>query len=167
MWLLESERLKFRLMRLDDLDALMKMFTDPETMKYYSGLREREETLRWIEKNRKSYRTRGIGKWAVVHKETGELAGHVGLVPQEVEGEDEVEVAYMIRRDLWGQGLASEAAIAVRDFGFRRKKFERLISLINPENAASIRVARKIGMAFEKTVVKWEMDISVYSMTRK
>ena len=154
-------------MRLDDLDVLMNMFTDTETMKYYSRLRERDETLRWIKINRESYRRRGIGKWVVVLKDTGRFAGHVGLVPQKVEGNDEVEVAYMIRRDLWGRGLASEAAFAVRDFGFRRKRLGRLVSLINPGNIASIRVAEKIGMTFERTVVKWEMTIALYSMTRR
>jgi len=65
---------------------------------------------------------------------------------QEVDGVEEVEIGYHIRRDLWGQGLATEAAQACRDYGFSQLGFDKLISLINPANIASRRVAEKNGM---------------------
>src|SRR5205807_7864742 len=76
--------------------------------------------------------------------------GFCGLVSQSVEGVEEVEVGYMLDKAYWGRGLATEAARASRDYGFERLGLRRLISLINPENAASLRVAEKNGMRYER-----------------
>ena len=70
---------------------------------------------------------------------TGELIGDCGLVRQTVDGTDEIEIGYHVRRDQWGHGYASEAARACRDYGFANLKVDKLISLIRPENIASPR----------------------------
>jgi RimJ/RimL family protein N-acetyltransferase len=88
----------------------------------------------------------------MVLKETGELVGDCGLIRQELDRTVEVEIGYHVRRDLWGRGMAPEAAAACRDYGFEMLRAKRLISLIRPENLASRRVAEKIGLALWKTV---------------
>jgi [ribosomal protein S5]-alanine N-acetyltransferase len=75
-----------------------------------------------------------------------------GIILQQVEGESLYEIGYHLRRDFWGQGLATEAAIACRDWAFANLKTDRLISLIRPENLPSRRVAERNGMTIWKEV---------------
>jgi RimJ/RimL family protein N-acetyltransferase len=71
-----------------------------------------------------------------------------------------------VRRDLWGQGLATEAARICRDYGFARLSVDRLISLIRPENLASRRVAEKNGMVVWKEVVRVGVPHLVYAVRK-
>jgi len=100
----------------------------------------------------------------MVLKSSGELVGDCGLVQQEVIGEELVEIGYHVRRDLWGNGLATEAARACRDFGFSQLGFERLISLIRPENQPSRRVAEKTGMTVWKETMWRGIPHLVYAV---
>ena len=97
---------------------------------------------------------------------TGELIGDCGLIRQNVDGVDEIEIGYHARRDLWGQGYASEAAQACRDHGFANLAVGRLISLIRPENLASRRVAEKNGMTIWKEVTRANLLHYVYAIRR-
>jgi [ribosomal protein S5]-alanine N-acetyltransferase len=99
-----------------------------------------------------SYAERGHGLWAMTLKGAEQVIGDCGLIAQEVEGVEETEIGYHIRRDFWGQGLATEAARACRDYGFERLGRSRLISMIRPENFPSRRVAEKNGMRIEREV---------------
>jgi [ribosomal protein S5]-alanine N-acetyltransferase len=102
----------------------------------------------------------------MILKSTCELIGDCGLVRQSVDGIDEIELGYHVRRDLWGQGYASEAARACRDYGFENLKVDRLISLIRPENLASRRVAEKNGMTIWKEVTSADLLHYVYAIKR-
>ena len=90
-----------------------------------------------------------LGLWATILKETGQFIGRCGLLPWTIDGQDEVEVAYLIDKALWGQGLGTEAARGIRDYALDKLGLTRLVCLIDKSNLASIRVAEKIGMAFE------------------
>jgi [ribosomal protein S5]-alanine N-acetyltransferase len=96
-----------------------------------------------------------------------ELIGDCGLTVQTVDGANEVEIGYHIHRDWWGQGLATEAAVACRDFGFERLLVERLISLIRPQNLPSRRVAEKTGMTLWKELPWRDLPHLVYAIRRK
>ena len=87
--------------------------------------------------------------WATIYKETGEFIGRCGLTPMDIEGHEEIEVGYMLAKEYWGQGLATEAAKAILEYGSNQVGLSRLICVINPENQASSRVALKIGMTLE------------------
>ena len=91
-----------------------------------------------------------LGLWATIHKETGRFIGRCGLLPWTIDGQDEVEVAYLLAKEYWGQGLGTEAARAIADYAFEQLHLSRLICLIDRDNQASLKVARNIGMAFEK-----------------
>jgi ribosomal-protein-alanine N-acetyltransferase len=167
MPILETSRLLLREFRPHDVNALARVLSDPETMRFYPaplGIAGVEE---WILYNRNRYRDHGHGLWAMILKSKGELVGDCGLTVQEVEGANEIEIGYHVRRDLWGQGLATEAACACRDFGFARLPVERLISLIRPENMASRRVAEKNGMTVWKEVLWRNLPHLVYAIRRK
>jgi ribosomal-protein-alanine N-acetyltransferase len=163
---LETERLLLREFVTEDIDALAAVISDPETMRFYPEPRDRAGVESWIERNRRRYQDDGHGLWAMILKSSGEVVGDCGLTRQTVEGVDEIEIGYHLRRDLWGRGLAPEAAAACRDYGFERLGVERLISLIRPENLPSRRVAEKVGLSLWKEVMWRALPHCVYVIRR-
>ena len=153
---LQTARLLLREFTPLDADALTLVLSDPETMRYYPAPYDRASVERWIERNRQRYQND-------VHK----IIGDCGIILQEVEGERLYEIGYHLRRDFWGQGLATEAAIACRDWAFAHLKAERLISLIRPENLPSCRVAERTGMTVWKEVNWRGLPHYVYSVEKE
>ena len=163
---LETSRLVLRRLTLGDVDNLLGIFSDPEAMRHYPATKGREETVEWINWNLGSYRDHGFGLWAVIRKDTGAFAGQCGLVMQRnVDGRDEVEIGYSFLRGQWNCGFATEAAIACRDAAFADLKLNHVVSLIDPANHASRRVAEKVGMSCEKEIDRWGKRIQVYGMS--
>jgi [ribosomal protein S5]-alanine N-acetyltransferase len=163
---LQTHRLLLREFEAADVDALAAVLSDAQTMAYYPAPFDRAGVVDWIKRNRARYRQDGHGLWAMTLKSTGELIGDCGLVRQSVDGADEIEIGYHVRRDLWGQGHASDAARAWRDYGFATLNAGRLISLVRPENLASCRVAEKTGMTVWKEVIKTNLLHYVYATSR-
>ncbi len=150
--ILETNRLLLRHQVIQDLDELWALYCDPQITKYIPDApRTREEAKEELEWHMHGHpRFPELGLWATIYKATGKFIGRCGLLPWTIDGQNEVEVAYTISRDYWGQGLATEAAQAILSYGFEKLGFTRLISIIDPENTASQKVAKKIGMKFEK-----------------
>src|SRR5215213_8260036 len=163
---LETERMVLRRMDTSDVDDLMGIFADPVAMRHYPATKTRAEAEEWVRWTLGSYRAHGFGLWVAVLKDTGEFAGQCGLTVQKVEGKDEVEIGYLFLRRFWGRGLATEAARAARDHGFHALGHERLVSLIDPGNLASRRVAEKVGLTMEREVEKWRKRICVYAIRK-
>jgi RimJ/RimL family protein N-acetyltransferase len=165
MIIAETERLILREFTLDDLDDMAALFADPEVMRFSLGTKSREQTERWIKGCQEDYSPErwGFGLWAVVLKEGGDLIGFCGLSRfDDIDGRPEVEVGYRLARRFWGQGFATEAALATRDCAFQTLGLTRLISIIEPANSASVRVAEKIGMTCEKQLIKWDRSVEIY-----
>jgi len=152
MKILETKRLLLRHPVLEDLDAYYALYRDPEMRRYFPDgaltLEETHEEVEWYLNGHPHHPK--LGLWATIYKETGQFIGRCGLLPWVIDGQDEVEIAYMIAKDFWGQGLGTEAAAGIRDYALKQLGFTRLICLIDEDNQASIRVAEKIGMDFEK-----------------
>ena len=164
--MLETERMVLRRMEMSDVDDLMGIFSDPVAMRYYPGTKSRREAEDWVRRMLASYRDNGFGLWAAILKDSDEFAGQCGLTVQEVEGEEEVEIGYLFLRQFWGRGLATEAARASRDHGFHTLGYKRLVSLIDPRNLPSRRVAERVGLTLEKEVWKWNKKICVYAISK-
>jgi [ribosomal protein S5]-alanine N-acetyltransferase len=164
--ILETERLLLRKYTLCDLDSLAPILSDPVAMQFYPAALDREGAQGWIERNLKRYQENGFGKWAMVLKASGEFIGDCGCVVQEVEGKNEIEVGYLVRRDLRGNGYATEAARACIEYAFVQLGADRVISMIRPENQRSRRVAEKNGMNCEQTVFWRGYDHCVYARKR-
>ncbi len=161
--ILETERLFLRLHAAEDADALEAILGDAVAMEFYPAALDRRGVEEWITRNVERYRRDGFAKWAMVAKASGDLVGSCGCVLQDVEGRDEIEVGYNVRRDLWGRGYATEAARACIDYGFARLGARRVVSMIRPENVRSIRVAEKNGMVREKIVFWRGYDHCIYA----
>ena len=164
MQVLESARLMLRHFEPGDLGALAALYGDPEIRRYYpDGVRTIDETREELEWFRNGHPDRPeLGLWAAIHKPTARLVGRCGLLPWTLDGSDEVEVAYLIDKTLWGQGLATEAAVAIARHAHRRLGLPRLVCLILPGNAASRRVAEKIGMRHERQLGTEHGHASLY-----
>ncbi len=149
-----------------DIPALLTVFGDAEVMRYYPGPLDEVQMKAWVDWNQRRYDAFGYGLWALILLSTGELIGDCGLINQVVEGVREVEIGYHVRRDLWGQGLATEAASACRDYGFDALRTPRLLSLIHPQNLASRRVAEKVGLTLSREV-RWNNKVTcIYAIER-
>ena len=154
MIILETPRLAFRHFTEADLPELAALYADPDVRRYFpSGtlsLAETREELDWhLRAARDGER---LGLWATVCRDTGALIGRCGLIAWTIDGRPEVEVAYLIARQHWGQGLGTEAAGALVSHGFDVLGRDRLIALIDKDNAASRRTAAKAGLHFERQV---------------
>jgi [ribosomal protein S5]-alanine N-acetyltransferase len=152
-WVLETERLRLRHLRPDDLDQMVAYLGDAKTMLHYPQPFSREFVEEGIEKNIARYLEYGYGLFGVELKESGEFIGDCGLVWQEIEDRAELEVGYHFRRDYWGKGYATEAAKACIEFAFNRAGVDHVISLIRPENLASRRVAEKNGLRINRSLM--------------
>jgi [ribosomal protein S5]-alanine N-acetyltransferase len=150
---LETDRLLLRHLSLDDLDALAAIQADPQVMRYFtSGPRTRDEVQGELERCIGLQDHHGFSLWAAIDKSEARLIGRCGLLPQTLQGRDEVEIAYLIDRSHWNLGLGTEAARAIRDHGFDRLGFDRLVSIIHRDNLASRRVAEKAGLRPERMI---------------
>jgi RimJ/RimL family protein N-acetyltransferase len=161
--ILETNRLTLRHQVIEDLDALWALYCDPEVIKHIPDAPKTfEETRRELVWHMNGHpRNPELGLWATIYKETGRFIGRCGLLPWTIDGKEEVEVAYAISRDFWGQGLGTEAGQAIVRYAFEKLKISRLVCMIEPENQASIKVARNIGMTFEKEM---EDDLGPYHL---
>ena len=135
-------------------------------MQWYPQPFSRDETRLWIERNQRALLEDGFALWALELRSSRELIGDCGLTKQRVDGDDEIEVGWHVRRELWGRGLATEAARAVIRHAFEDLSIPRLISLVRPENVASWRVAERLGMHVEKETMRGAFRHRVYRLER-
>ena len=168
MKILETKRLILRRLENEDLDDLFALYSDPDVRRYFPEgtltLEETREELEWFLNGHPDFPE--LGLWATLHKESGRMIGRCGLLPWTIDGRDEVEVAYLLGKAYWGQGLGTEAAQGVLDYAVEKLGLSRLICLIDRENLASINVAQKIGMTFEKESADEHGPFMLYSITR-
>ncbi len=158
-----SERLSFRRMTMDDLDAMAGLLGDDEVMRFYPRPKSRLEAQAWIEWTLGNYARDGFGLW-VIEDGDGVFLGDCGLTWQTLDGETDLEVGYHVVPSRQGQGIATDGARACRDFA-RERGVERLIAITAPENRPSQRVAEKIGMRWERSSSKAGVAVFVHAMS--
>jgi len=174
---LETERLVLRQLTLEDLDDIARFVADPETMRYIGtgGARTRDQAGESLQRMIETFARQGFGHFGLERKEDGAFVGRAGLNVwdpsdwsmtslDEADGPVEIEIAYLLGRDYWGQGFGTEAAIAVRDWALGVLGFERLIAVIYPENVRSIGVAMKLGMEPEGEAELGGHPLTLYAL---
>jgi RimJ/RimL family protein N-acetyltransferase len=176
---LESERLLLRRPELGDRDGYAELWGDPEVVRFLGGTTlPPEEVPQGIERMLGQWERHDVGLFSVLRKEDGVLVGRVGYLlwdperwvnamHEELDGELELEIGWTMLRRFWNQGYATEAALVCRDNAFDALGRDRVISLIAPENVASIRVAEKIGESYERDVELPHMRVGLYSLGKR
>ncbi|MBV8171318.1 MAG: GNAT family N-acetyltransferase [Candidatus Eremiobacteraeota bacterium] len=140
-----TQRLWLRRWTYADRADFTRMVSDAETMRFlHDGIplstRQADEAL---DATIAHYEL-GYGDWAIVARDDGAILGESGLTRLRESGE--VELGYMLRSAFWGRGFASEAASAIVRYAFDELELGRLVSLIEPANAASVRIVERLGM---------------------
>jgi len=163
---IETARLRYRMPRPHDLDAMLVIVGDPDVMKYL-GVKPgttltREEAKTTLERMIKFWTEHGFGRWAVTSKKDDKLIGLCGFRLLD----DTPELFYVFAKSTWGEGLATEAARAILRYGFEELGFEKIVAAVRPANIASINVITKIGMMYEKEISHYGINAVRYLITR-
>ena len=164
---LETRRLRLRMFRQADSVAYADMVADEEVMRYlsYGQPLSASEAWRHMAMLLGHWHLFGFGPWAVEERASGELIGRIG--PYCPAGWPGLELIWTIRRQSWGQGYATEGARAALAYVFEEMKRDRVISLIRPQNAASIRVAEKLGQGLQERLEFYGAEALVYGIGRE
>ena len=140
---LETERLILRPPRAEDLDAWAAFAADEVAARFLGGPQERHGAWRSLASMAGSWALYGYGPFSIIEKSSGRWVGRLG--PWRPEGWPGGEILWGVAREAWGRGYAPEGAAAAIDWTFDTLGWDEVIHCIDPENAASIAVARKLG----------------------
>jgi RimJ/RimL family protein N-acetyltransferase len=165
--ILETDRLLLREYVENDAEAFFRLNSDPEVLRFVPDkrlLNVEQAGQILIDHPIADYRKYGFGRGACILKRTGEQIGFAGLKYLEELGE--VDVAYRLMPTHWGQGLATEAALASVHFGFADLALKSIIGLVMPENIASVRVLEKAGLRLSGTVRYRAIEFAKYVITQ-
>ncbi len=163
--MIETERLRLRMFEERDLDDYARMCANPEVMQHLGGRpMTREETWRQIAVFLGHWQLRGYGLLAAETKDTGTFIGRFGLWYPE--GWPGLEIGWAVDQRYWGNGYATEAGVAFMRYAFAQLRIPKLISVIHPDNVASIRVAEKLGEARERRTIVNGFEAWIYGIAR-
>lgn len=167
--IIETDRIFLRPFCIKDIEPFAKICSNPNVMRYIGDGKPvsrdviAEKIPEWIE----LYEKQKYGLMALVFKETNELIGFCGLLHQTVEGIEYIELGYRLDEAYWEQGIATEAALAVRDYAFNVLEVPMLISIINHQNNASKCVAKKVGMRLMKQTNFKHVLVDVFCLKKE
>ncbi len=152
--------------REEDLPEYARICADPEVMRYLGDGKPlaRADAWRQIAMILGHWRLRGYGPWAVEERAGGALVGRIGFF--EPEGWPGFELGWVLGREHWGKGYATEGARRALDHAFTALNRDHVISLIRPDNAASIRVAERLGETLEGRTELFGQEALIYGVSR-
>jgi RimJ/RimL family protein N-acetyltransferase len=157
---LETERLRMRGWRESDFEPFAAIYADPEQARFIGGVHTRDYAWRRMATYLGHWVLRGFGHWVLEDKASGGFVGWSGLwCPEGFPGR---EISWTLMPFMRGRGLAQEAARRARAYAYDTLGWESAISLINLDNAASIRVAEKLGATFESVTHFRGSDCAIY-----
>ncbi len=165
----QSERLNYRKLEESDFDWWMGFSTHPQATRYFdfSGEINPEDFCKlWFNKVFDRYKNDTGGHNVLIDRETGKPVGMCGLLVQEVDGVNELEIGYSIHPAFWGKGFATEAARKCRYFAFTNNFAESLISIVHVDNISSANVALKNGMNIDKTTVYKGIPVNIFRIRK-
>ena len=165
----ETERLGFRALTKEDFQDWLPFFENKMILTYFGinpNLPQKELCDNWFKKVFHRYENNLGGLNAIILKETGELIGQCGLLIQNVEGLERLEIGYSLLPKYRGKGYATEAAVKCKEFAFQNGIATELISMIHIDNIASENVAKKNGMNLESIIDFEGMPAKVYSISK-
>ncbi|WP_443944130.1 GNAT family N-acetyltransferase [Pedobacter sp. AW1-32] len=149
--LIETPRLLIRQLELADAPGMFEMDSNPSVQKYLGmqPVRSIEESIKSIQFIRQQYLDYGVGRWAVIEKETDNFIGWSGFkwITDLTNGHRNYpDLGYRFLERAWGKGYASEAAIAAVDYGFKTLAYPEIFGIADVENLSSVRILEKVGL---------------------
>jgi len=166
----ESERLKFRLLDQTDFETWMEFFNNYDASEFF-GMQDLDtpfdQCKEWFKRIEDRYKNDLGGVDVLINKNTNDFIGQCGLLIQEVDGSEELEIGYSIIPRFWNKGYATEAAIKCRNYAFENNYSETLISIVHVNNVRSERVALKIGMLKTKQTEFRKMPVNIYRISKQ
>lgn len=148
--ILETKRLYLREFMPEDIADLAEILQDDRVMYAYEHDFSDNDVKIWLDRQQKRYKKYGHGLWAVVQKDTGKIVGQAGLTYQDCEGEQVLEVGYLLKYKFWHRGYAKEAAEACIDYAFNVLGENKVAAIIKTDNRPSQKVAEAVGMVKKK-----------------
>jgi RimJ/RimL family protein N-acetyltransferase len=164
---LETDRLTLRMLRESDFDAYAEMCADAEVMRHIGDGRPLDRPMAWrnLAQMVGHWSLRGYGLWAAAERSSGTFVGRIGF--WNPDGWPGFELGWMLHRSFWGRGYATEGARAALAYAFTELYRPHVISLIHPDNAASIRVAERLGERRHDSTEVMGRPALVYRITRE
>lgn len=165
-----TKRLRLRRYTPEDADLILRLISNPDVMRYFGRVYDRDQAQKMLDLFIKSYADFGYSVLAVERLSDNAFLGQIGLLHwDDVDAREDVEAAYMLLPEAWGNGYATEAARAVRDWAFTNLACDRVTSFIVVENAPSFAVAERNGMSRTKRLEenRFKQPIYVYAITRE
>jgi [ribosomal protein S5]-alanine N-acetyltransferase len=147
----QTARIRAERLSLDHLAELCAMHRDPRVMATLGGVRSDESTRNFLAANLSHWERHGFGLW-ILRDEAGRFLGRAGIRHLDIEGNDEIELAYAFLADYWGRGLATEIARALLATAWTQLNLPNLVGYTTTANVPSRRVLEKVGFAFERTL---------------
>jgi len=148
---IETERLVIRPFAPGDVDAMARIYGDPQVMEHVClGVLDRAETTALLEQYGRDQAERGFSTWAVVEKPGGAVVGDVGFGVYPETGEP--ELGYTLAASAWGRGYGLEAASACVAAAFAHLTHRRLVAKVELGNERSLRLAERLGMRPVETI---------------
>jgi RimJ/RimL family protein N-acetyltransferase len=161
-----TSRLTLRAWTMQDVDRLFDILQEENILQYFPvpSAPSHEKVERYISNQLAHWEKYGYGHWAIVTRETGQLVGWNGL--EYLPELKETEVAYLLSKQSWGCGYATEAASAAIRFGFEQASLDAIIGLVHAANTASVHVLEKCGLTFNDQIILWGMELRRYRLVR-
>lgn len=163
MAVIETPRLVLREQTPDDAAFVLALVNDPDWLRYIGdrGVRTLDDARAYIDRAVEAYRRLGFGLWLVELRDGGVPVGLCGLIRRDAL--EDVDVGFAFLPAYRGRGYASEAAAAVLDYGWRVVGLRRVVAIVSPDNAASVRVLERLGFSFDRTVRLSDDDASLFA----
>lgn len=161
-----TDRLILRSFQEADIDHMQQILNGKDVLRYFpkTDPLSRERVERMINHLLEHWEEHEFGLWAVESISTGELMGRSGL--QVIPETGEIEVDFILGRNFWGQGYATEAGLASLKFGFEDMQMDNIVGIVHVENAASQRVLEKIGMRCTRRAQYFGIECYRYAISR-
>ena len=152
--MIRTPRLRLRPLENTDLPFLTRLLGDASAMRHFGRVFTAEDCRAWVDRQRARYDAVGYGYWLAEEADTGRPVGQAGVLATVVgDAPPEPALGYILAREAWGRGYATEAAEACCAWAFRALKPERVITLIRPENGPSLRVAERLRLRQQTNVM--------------
>lgn len=168
--IMETDRLILRKISQDYYKDIANILQDIEVMYAWEKSFSNEEVQDWIDKNLKRYNNEGYSYFLAINKENNKVVGVMGPLIENINDEKFIGVAYILNKNSWGKGYATEGVSACIKYAFDKLNADKVIAQIRPSNINSCNVVKRLNMKIQGEYIKIydnkEMEHLIYSIKR-